>query len=305
VAPPPTLTVSLPTFGAAPAAGWRGLLDLARTVEDAGVDRVVVTDHVVMGRNTDAYAWGRFPTPPEAPWLEPLAVLTAVAAVTERLRLATGVLVAPLRPAVLLAKQVATLDQLSGGRVDLGVGVGWQREEYEAEGLDFARRGRLLTDTLAACRALWEHVPATFSSPTVSFTDVFLSPSPLQERLPVWFGGTLHDRMLRRVVELGDGWIPIMGSSLDDVRDGATRLRKAFAEAGRDPAAVQVQAPVPLVRDGSKRVDLAASAAGVPALAEAGATDVIVHLGALCRDPADAGPVLATLAERVAAEVGR
>jgi probable F420-dependent oxidoreductase len=301
----PTLTVSLPTFGQAPAGGWRALLDLARTVEDAGVDRVVVTDHVVMGRNTDAYVWGRFPTPPEAPWLESLTVLTAVAAVTERLRLATGVLIAPLRPAALLAKQVATLDQLSDGRVDLGVGVGWQREEYEAEGLDFARRGRLLTDTVAACRALWDEVPATFSSPSVSFADVFLSPSPRQDRLPVWFGGTLHERMLRRVVELGDGWIPIMGSSVDDLRDGAMRLRKAFADAGRDPARVEVQAPVPLVRDESKRVDLAASAAGVPALVEAGATDVIVHLGAVCRDPADAGPVLRTLAERVAAEVGR
>jgi len=305
VTPAPTLTVSLPTFGQAPGAGWRDLLDLARTVEDAGVDRVVVTDHVVMGRNTDAYVWGRFPTPPEAPWLEPLTVLTAVAAVTERLRLATGVLIAPLRPAPLLAKQVATLDQLSGGRVDLGVGVGWQREEYEAEALDFARRGRMLTDTVAACRALWEHVPATFSSPTVSFADVFLSPSPLQARLPVWFGGTLHERMLRRVVDLGDGWIPIMGSSVDDLRNGTTRLREALADAGRDPAAVQVQAPVPLVRDDSRRVDLAASAAGVPALVEAGATDVIVHLGALCRDRTDAGPVLRTLGERVAAEFGR
>ncbi len=206
---------------------------------------------------------------------------------------------------MLLAKQVATLDQLSGGRVDLGVGVGWQREEYEAEGLDFARRGLLLTDTVAACRALWEEVPATFASPTVSFTDVFLSPSPLQARLPVWFGGSLHERMLRRVVELGDGWIPIMGSSVDGIREGTTRLRKAFAEAGRDPTTVQVQAPVPLVRDESKRVDLAASAAGVPALVEAGATDVIVHLGALCRNPADAGPVLRTLVERVAAETGR
>jgi probable F420-dependent oxidoreductase len=300
----PTLTVSLPTFGPAPGGGWASLLDLARTAEDAGVDRLVVTDHVVMGRNTDAYVWGRFPVPPDAPWLEPLTVLTALAAVTAQVRLATGILIAPLRPAALLAKQVATLDQLSGGRVDLGVGVGWQREEYEAEGLDFEGRGPRLTDTVAACRALWERCPATFSSPSVSFTDVFCSPAPAQARLPVWFGGTLNGRMVRRVVELGDGWIPIMGSTVDGIAEGAARLRAAFADAGRDPAGLSVQAPMPVVRGDDKRVDLAASAAGVPELVEAGATDVIVHLGALCRDVADAGPVLRTLAERFAAEAG-
>lgn len=301
----PTLTVSLPTFGAPPAGSWRGLLDLARVAEDAGVDRVVVTDHVVMGPHTDAYVWGRFPTPPEAPWLEPLTVLTGLAAVTERLRLATGVLIAPLRPAALLAKQVATLDQLSGGRVDLGVGVGWQREEYDAEGLDFARRGQLLTDTIRACRALWERTPADFTSPSVSFTDVYLSPKPVQPRLPVWFGGTLNDRMLRRVVELGDGWIPIMGSTVDDVRAGSARLRKAFADAGRDPAALSVQGALPLVRGADRRVDLARSAAGAPALVDAGATDLIVHLGALCPDGTGVEVVLEELVSRVAAEVGR
>jgi probable F420-dependent oxidoreductase len=301
----PTLTVSLPTFGPPPEGGWRALLDVARSAEDAGIDRLVVTDHVVMGRNTDAYVWGRFPVPPESPWLEPLAVLTAVASVTERVRLATGVLIAPLRPAVLLAKQVATLDQLAGGRVDLGVGVGWQREEYEAEGLDFDQRGRLLTDTVAACRALWERTPADFSSPTVSFPEVYLSPKPVQARLPVWFGGTLNGRVLRRVVALGDGWIPIMGSTVEDIADGATRLRKAFADAGRDPAAVSVQAPMPVVRGEDRQVDLVASVAGAPALVEAGATDVIVHLGAVCRDLAGAGPVLHTLAEGFATEVGR
>ena len=301
----PTLTVSLPTFGAPPGGGWRSLLDLGRTAEDAGVDRLVVTDHVVMGRNTDAYVWGRFPVPPEAPWLEPLAVLTALAAVTERVRLATGILIAPLRPAALLAKSVATLDQLSGGRVDLGVGVGWQREEYEAEGLRFEDRGSLLTDTVAACRALWESTPASFSSASLSFTDIFLSPAPAQDRLPVWFGGTLNGRMLRRVVELGDGWIPIMGTTVEGIAEGSTRLRKAFADAGRDPAGPSVQAPMPVVRGDDRRVDLAASAAGAPPLVEAGATDVIVHLGALCRDVADAGPVLRTLVERFAGEVGR
>src|SRR5690606_7793795 len=120
---------------------WRRLVDLARIAEDTGCDRVVVVDHVVMGRNTDAYRWGRFPTGPDAPWLEPLTVLSAMAAVTRELRLATGILIAPLRPPALLAKTAATLDVISEGRLELGVGIGWQKEEYAALGLDWADRG--------------------------------------------------------------------------------------------------------------------------------------------------------------------
>src|SRR3954452_14948302 len=137
-----TLSLGLPNFGGWVGNDWRTLLDIARAAEDAGVERIVVTDHVVLGYGTDAYSWGRFPTAPDGPWLEPLTCLTAIAAVTERLRLATGILIAPLRPAAVLAKTVATLDVMSGGRVDLGVGVGWHREEYDALGLDFKARGR-------------------------------------------------------------------------------------------------------------------------------------------------------------------
>src|SRR5262245_64884473 len=108
-----------------------------------------------MSEHVEAYEWGPFPFPIEVPWLEPLSVLAAIAGATRRVRLATGILVAPLRPAVLLAKTAASLDVLSQGRLELGVGVGWQREEFEAEGLDFAARGELLTETLAACRVLW------------------------------------------------------------------------------------------------------------------------------------------------------
>jgi probable F420-dependent oxidoreductase len=304
-APAPTLTVSLPTFGDPPGGDWRGVLDLARAAEDAGVDRIVISDHVVMGRNTDKYVWGRFPLPREGAWTEPLTVLSAMAAVTSTVRLATGILIAPLRPAALLAKTVATLDQLSGGRVDLGVGTGWQREEYDAEGIDFDRRGQLLTDTVAACRALWSDTPASFSSPSLSFDDIFCEPKPVQSPLPVWFSGVLHGRNFRRVVELGDGWIPIMGASLDDLRDGATPLRAAFTDAGRDPASLRVQGSATYVRGGDGRPDLGATLDGVPALVDAGATDVAVNLRAFCPDLADAPRVLEAMATGFAAAVGR
>lgn len=274
-----TLSLGIPNFGEWFGRDWRRLLDLARAAEDAGVDRLVVTDHVVMGRNTDAYVWGRFPTPPDGPWLEPLTCLSAIAGVTERIRLATGIVIAPLRPATVLAKTVATLDVLSGGRVDLGVGVGWQREEYDAAGLDFAGRGQLLDDVVGACRVLWSDLPASYRSSTVSFDDVFCSPQPAQERLPVWFSGTMTARTLRRVTELGDGWIPIMGATLDDIRAGAERLRSA------SDRPVDVQAPLPLVRREDKSVDVSATMEHVPALVAAGVTNVYVNVASLAASP--------------------
>lgn len=275
-----TLSVGIPNFGTWAAGDWRCLLDVARAAEAAGVHRLIVNDHVVLGGNLDAYTWGRFPTAPDGPWLEPLSVLTAIAAVTERIRLATGILIAPLRPATVLAKTVATLDVLSAGRVDLGVGVGWQREEYDAAGLPFAERGRLLDDTVAACRALWAQQPASYSSETVSFEDVWCSPLPAQERLPVWFSGTLNERNLRRIVSLGDGWIPIMGATLDDIRAGAERLR------GATDRPVAVQAPVP-------RTGFAA----LPDLIDAGVTDAYVYLAAFARTPAEAPEALHRIAD--------
>jgi probable F420-dependent oxidoreductase len=282
-----TLSLGVPNFGSWVGDDWHRLLDVAHAAENAGVDRLVVSDHVVLGRGTDAYAWGRFPTAPDGPWLEPLTCLTAIAAATTRLRLATGILIAPLRPAVVLAKTVATLDVLSGGRVDLGVGVGWHHEEYDALGLDFTARGRLLDETMAACRTLWSDLPASYESASASFTDIFCSPQPAQERLPVWFSGTLNARNLRRIGELGDGWIPIMGATIDDIRDGASRLR---AEVDRP---LDIQAPLRPVRRESGTLDLDATMAGAPELVEAGVTNVYVNVAMLAPSPTEAPAALA------------
>jgi probable F420-dependent oxidoreductase len=285
--PATTFTLGLPNFGSLPSGDWRSLLDLAQAAEEAGIDRVVVTDHVVNGPNVASYPWGRFPTGPDGDWLEPLTVLTAMAATTTRLRLGTGVLVAPLRPAALLAKTVATVDVLSGGRLDLGVGTGWQPEELVALGVDPARRGAVLTDTIAACRALWAPGPTTFRSATVSFTEIYCSPKPTQARLPVWFSGTLTPRNLHRIVELGDGWIPIMGSTAEDVEAGAATLRAAYLAAGRDPDELQVRHALPAVHASDGSVDLAATMAPVPDLAARGVTDVTMNILALDREMRD------------------
>ena len=133
----------------------RVIVEVAKRAEAAGFDQVVLPDHVVMSANVEPYPYGEFPYPPGDPWVEPLTTLAAIAGATSTVRLGTGVLITPLRPAALLAKTVATLDNLSGGRVDLGVGLGWQREEYDAVGVPWERRWARHDDTIRACRALW------------------------------------------------------------------------------------------------------------------------------------------------------
>jgi probable F420-dependent oxidoreductase len=301
----PTLTVGLANYGSTyPPGEWKRFVDLGRAADDAGVDRVIVVDHVVMGPHTENYVWGKFPVPPEAPWFEPLTMLTAIATVTDRVRLGTGILIAPLRPAAFLAKQVATLDQLSGGRVDLGVGTGWQREEYDAEGVAFDDRGQLLTDTIAACKALWRDTPARFESPTLSFVDIYCEPKPLQPGgVPLWIAGSLHARNLDRLVRFGDAWIPIMGATNDDIATGAKRIRAAWADAGRDPDQLQVQAPLRVAMGDDGRPDLARSIASLPELVAAGATDVNLPLRAFARAPEDAPAVMQEAVRRFRAAV--
>ena len=249
------------------------VVDAAAAADRAGIDQISVPDHLAIGPHTDAYPYGRFPLPPDEPWLEPLTTLAAMAGATRRIRLATGVLIAPLRPALLLAKSAATLDVLSGGRLDLGVGLGWQREEYDATGTPWCGRGALLDDQLRACRALWATTDAvSFSSATVSFLDLRCAPTPLQPGgPPLWFGVAATERNAARLAALGASWLPI-GSDLTEIRCGVERLRTAYEREGRDPAGLRVRANAPVVRDADGRADLDATLAGLPALHAAGVT---------------------------------
>lgn len=291
----PTLSLNIPNFGNLLAAdGFAHLLDVATGAEDAGVDRILVTDHVVMGPDTDAYTWGPFPTDPDAPWLEPMTVLALIAGRTTRIRLGTGIVIAALRGGAVLAKTAATLDLLSGGRLDLGVGTGWQAKEYEALGLDFARRGPLLDDTLAVCRALWDDAPAGVRRPGITFDDVYCSPRP-NRRIPVWVSGTLTRPVIRRLVTWGDGWIPIMGATNEDLATGVGTLHKAFADAGRDPAGLQVRGRLTVERTAGGAVDIDATVANAAAQIALGVTDVVVALQALDPDPDAAVAVLPDL----------
>jgi probable F420-dependent oxidoreductase len=268
------LTLALPVCGPAAASGPGPLVELARHAEDLGVDAVAVADHVVLGPDTSAYPFGDFPLPQDAPFLEPLTVLTAVAMATSRIRLTTGILIAPLRPAPLLAKTVATLDVLSGGRVELGVGVGWHEAEYCASGVDFDGRGVALDHVIGACRALWSQPVATFRSATVGFSNVSSAPLPVQQPLPVLFAGSAHARNLERLATLGDGWITVMGASADVVAAGLARIDAARRDHDCDSAPFLVRSELAPVSDARGRPDVEATLAAAPALVQAGITDV-------------------------------
>jgi len=280
------LGVSLPTFAAEAPESWDHVFDIARAADEAGIDRVVVSDHVVFGEDLEAYSrpetggveGGRQPTGPDGHWLEPLTVLSAVAARTARVRLGTYILLAALRRPVVLAKQLATLDVLSGGRVDLGVGIGWQRAEYEAAGLDFGARGRLLDRSLEICQTLWREQRASFSSPELRFDAIHSMPKPLQPGgVPIWVSGRCNERVARRLARFGSGWIP-WGDDAADPVGSIPRMRTAVDEAGGDGAALAVLAPVPMQRQPDRPVDLDATMTRVAPLVEAGVTDLLAHV---------------------------
>jgi probable F420-dependent oxidoreductase len=292
---PPRLHVGLDNYGSYLGGDWGRLLELGAAADEAGVDTIVVVDHVVLGGDLSGYPYGPFATEPDAPWLEPLTCLAAIAGRTERVRLMTGVLIAPLRPPALLAKTAATLDTISGGRLDLGVGTGWLAKEYEAVGLDFGERGRLLDDALDACAALWEGGPSAFDSPRLRFEDVYLEPRPAQDGgVPFWIGGELHRRNLDRLVRRCGGWIPSPTSGRREIAAGIEKLDAALVEAGRDPGEVRVRIGVPAPKEGDGAVERSMERlAEVRAL---GASDFYAPLSHLCPDPDRAPEFVAGLA---------
>ena len=266
-----------------------------------------MVDHVVMGPHTENYAWGKFPVPPEAPWFEPLIVLAAIASATSRVRLATGILIAPLRPAVLLAKQAATLDVLSQGRLDLGVGTGWQREEYDAEGIDFARRGRAAQRHARRVQgALARHARRArhrrrCRSATCTASRSRCSPAACRCGSAARCTRAISTRMVRvgRRVDPDHGRV-----ARRHRRRRAPHRRRVAAARPRPGACSQVQAPLRVERGADGQPDLARSMATVPDLVAAGATDVHVTLRAFNRDPADAPAVFAEIVRRFDDAVG-
>jgi alkanesulfonate monooxygenase SsuD/methylene tetrahydromethanopterin reductase-like flavin-dependent oxidoreductase (luciferase family) len=208
---------------------WGHVIAQARAAEQAGFDRVIVSgDHVVFGEHLEAYGnpalggrpGGRLDIGPDASFPDPVVAMAVLCAVTRRVRIMNSLMLAALRRPIVLAKAVASLDAVSGGRIDLSVGIGWQREEYAAAGLDFHRRGRLLDHTLEVCQALWQQPRASYSSPDLSFEGIHMRPKPIQEGgVPLWISGNDIEVI---------GHLPLVSD-----RNGQPRLDASMENLGR------------------------------------------------------------------------
>jgi probable F420-dependent oxidoreductase len=271
------------------------LLDVARAADQAGVDYIDTSEHVLMGRGALQAGQGWEPHHLDMPQPESLVALAAMAGATRRITVVSGIVIAPLRPAGLLAKMAATLHAIARGRFVLGVTASWQKDEYDALGVSFERRGQILDDTIAACRVLWREAPASFHSATVNFDGMYCSPRPGPDaRIRVWFGGKFTPRQIRRVVSLGDGWMPYagLGMTLAETAEAIAILRQRFAAAGRDPATLDVCDGLPTTGGSVER-----SMERVPAMAESGINIIRVHLRRFSKTPDEVLPTLEAVAK--------
>jgi probable F420-dependent oxidoreductase len=212
---------------------------LISAIENIGYHQLDMFDHVLMGYPSETRGPSRYP--PKMPILEALMTLSHAAAVTSTIGLGTGVLVLPQRQITLVAKQVSTLDTLSGGRIRLGIGLGWQDSEFDALQENFHTRGRRMEEAVRLLKTCWRDEQIDFQGDYYRADAMAMEPKPPQgDRIPIWFGGAVP-QTLRRVGELGDGW---MGQF---VKDGATatrlmdRIREHAQDTGRDPAQIGMQ----------------------------------------------------------------
>jgi probable F420-dependent oxidoreductase len=231
-----------------------------RTAEQLGYDSIVVSDHLCIPPDQTEGSGGRY--------LDVLASLAFIAGMSERIRLGVSVLVLPYRPAVLTAKQIATIQELSGGRMILGVGVGWMEPEFQALGVEKRLRGKLSDETLRVLHHLFTREAAAYRGELVNFPAFVFAPRPACP--PIWVGGN-GEAALRRTVEFGDGWHPMLPA--EKLKPALKDLRERLRHAGRSDD-IEV-----VVRRGLRFDDLQGAKAKIEAESEAGATYYILDLG--------------------------
>ena len=233
-----------------PLATPENLITYARRGEELGFDCMVVGDHVIMPTMISSpYPYtidGDFPGAGDGECMEQLTLLTFLAGVTNRIRLVPSVMILPHRNPILAAKMLATLDVLSGGRLTLGMGVGWMEEEFEILGLpSFAQRGDVSDEYIRVFKELWTSEVPTFDGRYCRFSDIkFLPKSAQKPHPPIWIGGNSR-RAIRRAAQLGDGWQPVVGTTAVPLEpeklEGDLDLLARYAEmAGRDPSTIEV-----------------------------------------------------------------
>lgn len=225
-----------------PFATPQGATAIAQAAERAGFESIWTVEHVVVPAGYEStYPYsdtGRMPGSETTPIADPLTWLTWVAAHTTTINVATGILILPQRNPVVLAKTCATIDVLSGGRLRLGVGVGWLEEEFNAIGVPFAGRGQRAEEYVGALRALWDDEIASYHGETVSFRNCISRPAPVNGRVPIIIGGH-SEQAARRAGQIGDGFFPGKGDN-DRLAELFTIMRQSAQDAGRDPESIEL-----------------------------------------------------------------
>jgi len=261
----------------------------AQGAEELGFTHLLAYDHVA-GADPAVHTGWDGPYDVHTTFHEPMVLYGYLAAVTTSMELVTGIIILPQRQTVLAAKQAAEVDLLTGGRLRLGVGIGWNRVEYEALGQDFSTRGQRLEEQITLLRRLWTEQSVTFSGTFDRITGAGLAPLPVQRPIPVWVGAQ-SARAYRRIGRLADGWFPMMapGPQFEEAR---RIVAEAAAEAGRDPASLGMEGRVRWQQD---RDELAAA---MRQWQDAGATHLSVNtMGAGLKTVDDHLAALATAAE--------
>ena len=290
--------------------GPAAVAEMARTIERIGYDHIDIFDHVVMGVPVEGRPRG--PYHAAMPILEALTTLAYLAAVTSRVCLGTEVLVLPQRQPALVAKQVSTLDTLSGGRIRLGVGVGWQESEYEALGERFGTRGARMDEAIGLLRAYWADAEVTTAGAHYRTISMAMEPKPPQGgRLPIWIGGH-SEAAFRRVGRLGDGWLASRVTDAASAREAIESIHRHAEQAGRDPGTIGLQSMVaPPPRDAAGKTfyaDHDAVVTRVAALKAMGFDGVALNATAIfqagARSVAAITEQLGRLHARIRAEVG-
>ncbi|MDE2900517.1 MAG: LLM class F420-dependent oxidoreductase [Chloroflexota bacterium] len=249
--------------------------EFAQVAEELGYEHILIAEHV-LGADPVKHPILAGPYTNKTPFHEPFVLLGYLAGVTSRIKLTTGVVVLPQRQTALVAKQAAAVDVLTNGRLRLGVGVGWNRFEYQALGEDFHTRGRRLEEQVALLRRLWTEESVDFAGKWHTVTGAGINPMPVQRPIPIWMGGHAEP-VLRRVGRLADGWIPMMQPD-DAFRAAMQRIHDYAREAGRDPASIEIRGSVNIAL--TTKGELAAA---IPAWRDIGATqiDAITMFGGL------------------------
>lgn len=282
------------------------LVQLAAMAEAQGFDSVWASEHLFHSSYIAERLGNR-------PYFEPLTILTAVAGVTTSVRLGTSVLVLPWHDPARLAKTVATLDHLSNGRVDLGIGVAVTQDEFENLGVDFKSRGRRTNDALAAMTALWTQETPTHAGEFYNYARLKFSPKPKQAPYPPIHVGGTSDVALRRTAKYGDGWHALRQSP-NQIREALVRLRELTEAQGRDPARIKVSMSIPVAfgmapssRPPEEQTSLKGEAQDIAntirAYRDAGVQEIVMslgsrvqteHAGMLARMSGEVRPLLST-----------